>query len=115
MATYSGSGKYIAFQAGQLNFGVDNQQYGYFQATTKNYDSVIYYGLTSSIQYINLLNVTELACAKGVGYTGTIKMYSYYYSPYNTLIWDSEDYSASSIRSTAVTYRFVNGIMVGTA
>lgn len=115
MANYSGSGKYIKVQSGRLNFGVDNQQYGYFQAITKVYDSDTYYGLTSSLQCIDLPNVTELACAKGVGYTGTIKMYSYYYCPYNTLIWDSEDYRASNIRSTAVTYRFVNGIMVGTA
>ena len=60
-------------------------------------------------------NLNELCIGKGIGYTGTLRMYSYYYSPYNTLIWDPESMHASSIRFTPVTYRFVNGIMVGTA
>ena len=121
MATYTGSGKYFAFQDGKLKVGVDNQQYGFFQAFTKKYktqDGVTllpYYGITSTIQALELKNLNELCIGKGIGYTGTLRMYSYYSSPYNTLIWDPESMYASSIRFTPVTYRFVNGIMVGTA
>lgn len=121
MATYTGSGKYIAIQNGQVKCGVDNQQYGYFQAVTKNYKApdgitnIPFYGINSNIQSIDLQNVNELVVGTGLGYTGNLRLYSYYYSPYNTLIWDKDDMDISRIRSTEVVYKFVNGIMVGTA
>ena len=114
MATFNGSGKYVKLQSGRLSFGVNSTQYGQVFAITKSFIPETFYGIQSDIQYLKLTNLTKLCIARGLGFTGTVQMYSYYYSPYNSLIWDSEDYRASNIRSTAVTYRFVRGIMVGT-
>jgi len=119
MATFTGSGKWIQVSAGTLSFGnksgSTNTTYGNVYANSITQNSVTYRGFyAASMSYLNLTGLTELTVGDAKGYTGIVKMYTYFYDPYNVVIWDP-DWDTSQIVRRYKNYRFVHGFMVGEA
>ena len=119
MATFTGSGKWIRISSGTLSFGNKSGNttttYGNVYANSVTQNNVTYRGFyAASMSYLNLTGLTELTVGDAKGYTGTVKMYTYFYDPYNVVIWDP-DWDTSQIVRRYKTYRFVHGFMVGEA
>lgn len=114
--TITGSGKWIQIVNGTMKFGNNATQYGTIEcyAYTNNNETI--YGITSSITYLGISNLSDLSVEYKKGYTGIIPMCTYFYDPYNVLIWDPydlEDFNPDNVLVTMTQYRFVNGFMVG--
>ena len=111
MATFRGSGKWIKIDRGILSSGIDEHTCSNTYATKVTLNGKKYYGfIDTAIQIIELSKLTRFTLAPGVGYTGTVRMYTEFTCPYQILL-EEEDYSR--IVANYVTYRFVNGFMVG--
>ena len=115
MATITGSGKWIRVAAGAMSCGSGSTTYSNMYAATAVVDNKTYYGFTdSTLEYLDLPNLTDFTMGYVRGYTGTVKMYSYFYTPYQCLIWDPKDMKISDVKVSYQTYRFVDGFFVGT-
>lgn len=111
MATFTGSGKWIKISKGILSSGIDGHTCSNTYASTVTLNGKKYYGFVdTAIQCIELPQLSRFTLSPGVGYTGTVTMYTEFTCPYQILL-EEEDYSR--IVATYTRYKFVNGFMVG--
>lgn len=114
--TITGIGKWFKLENGIMKFGKDATQYGTAESYDYTHNNVITQGITSSLTYIGISNLNDFSIEYKKGYTGIIPMYTYFYDPYNVLIWDQydlNDFNPDNVLTTYKQYRFVNGFMVG--
>lgn len=111
------SGKYVKIQSGRLSFGSNTTEYANIRPASYTRNGVTYYGIHDyTSNYINLSGVEELSIRGYKGYTGTIKMYTKFTTPNRSvIIFDLDAQDVADIQVAYTTYRFVNGICVGTA
>ena len=111
MATFRGSGKWIKVSNGILSSGIDDHTCSNTYAAKVTLNGKKYYGfIDNAIQTIELSQLNRFTLAPGVGYTGSVTMYTEFTCPYQILL-EEEDYSR--IVATYTRYKFVNGFMVG--
>ena len=116
MATFTGSGLYVKIQAGHLKFGNSSNgtdtDYTNACAATQTVNGVTYRGFEdSTIRYLSLPTIKELSIAGQKTFTGTVKMYTLFSSPYDYLIWDSS-WNTNSVQRKYREVRFVQGVLV---
>lgn len=111
MATYTGSGKWIKIDRGVISSGIDNHTCSSTSAATVTLNGKTYYGFVdTSTQCIDLPQLSRFTLSPGVGYTGSVKMYTEFTCPYQ-IILEEEDYS--QVVANYRNYDFINGFMVG--
>lgn len=114
--TITGSGKWIQIINGIMKFGKDSTQYGTIEPYEYTHNNETTQGITSTLTYISITNLNDFSVEYKKGYTGIIPMCTYFYDPYNALIWDPydlDDFNPDNVLVTMKQYRFVNGFMVG--
>lgn len=119
MATYSGSGKWIKIESGDLKFGNNNTTYSRTYASTiscyngSSYEN--YHGLTTQYaSVVDLTSVQSLTIGNKKCFTGNTRMYTTFYYPYSNFpIWDDSWMRPESIIRKSKWYEWSNGIMIG--
>ena len=113
----TGSGKYVQIEQGIMKLGQTSDPtsgtIGEATAYAASYSGKN--GIRCNIGYLNLTNVSELSIGIEKGYTGVIPMLVSYSSPYPIILWDPDDWNINNVSFSFRNYRFVNGLMVGTA
>ena len=113
MATYNGSGKFVKIQSGSLSMGRDSTTYSRIKASSY-YDSSkawTHYGFTdSTMQFLDLPNLTELSLCGYKAYTGTINMYAALRCTKPPSLCDNWSEFISGVLVTRYAVEFVNGL-----
>ena len=110
----TGSGKFLGIVRGSMYWGIDGTQYGSARASQSPQQSYgKLNGLSGTMSYLNLQNLNKLSIGSMAGFTGTLPVLGYYYSPYPLIIWDPESMNINNIYSSMTYWQFVNGICVG--
>lgn len=126
MATISGSGKYVQIQSGVLRIGSGSTIYTDVYATEYTNSGVTSRGIRAdTLSYLGITGNSELSIGNARGYTGVIPVLTNFNVPYIANLhrpseWTSQDTTVynqwvQSITRQFINYRFVNGVMVGTA
>lgn len=105
------SGKYVKAVSGVLSFGYNTTQYAAAKAATISSGGKTYYGYKdSSCQYLGI-TASDIYLGKYKGYTGTVKAYTSFYSPYGVLIYSPKDLSTSRVSMHYYYMTFKCGIL----
>ena len=110
MATFKGSGKWIKIDKGVLSFGIDEHTCSQAYAATVELNGKTYYGfIDPTIQHIEFPQLSRVTLYPGVGYTGTVKMYTKFECPYQVFIEEDNYYD---VETEYAKCKFVNGFLV---
>ena len=110
----TGSGKFLGIVRGSMYWGIDGTQYGSARASQSPQQSYgKLNGLSGTMSYLNLQNLNKLSIGSMTGFTGTLPVLGYYYSPYPLIIWDPESMNINNVYSSMTYWRFVNGVCMG--
>lgn len=96
-----------------MSFGSDSTEYTSAKASTAYSGGKYYYGFKdTACQYLGL-TASQLYIGKYMGYTGTVKAYTSFYSPYGVLIYVPKEMSPSRVSMHYNYMTFKCGILTG--